>query len=418
MSVKQVIYLNTLLTDKQVDDICSQFVTPEPDNIENIIERISNIILLSNKHNDNQELIKSTINSLVKTSTSIKFTDLCCVVDGDDDIVPETFQDNNNTNYVSPISLKNIEDWKDPSKINLIKLLIVFGFFNNRYLIKTIGNQSKKTYENGEMITENSLALKKFFSDEIKVQMNNYYSNFDNFQLEFIGIGANKELVLSETLKLNKILQSELVCRKKFVLGEFDKYKKKICDIIDTRDKEERIFELFNKISFGKFVSTPSHSALKFLLYGTWETTKQNHRWLTELITYVNNNSDYSKKYLEDNLKINNSYFLLKDNKSKADLIKEVSKKLGLDNSYNKFVDFIFALGTYYKHGTYYKWYSKELDTINFFDTYKNKTWNEMSLEFQNNIFPNERSSEIISKLNEFHDFMDGFKNNMKYYLE
>jgi len=50
--------------------------------------------------------------------------------------------------------LKNIEDWKNDEKINVIKNLIISRSINKKTLLSLIGNQSKKTAQNGEIIDD------------------------------------------------------------------------------------------------------------------------------------------------------------------------------------------------------------------------------------------------------------------------
>jgi len=130
------------------------------------------------------------------------------------------------------------------------------------------------------------------------------------------------------------------------------------------------------------------------LLDNGWNDTKQNHRWLTELITFINNGSKECKEYLI-------SLFHLRpiensDNGSKKLLIKLVSQRRRLNTTrLNEITDFIFSIGNYYKHGTYYKWYQKEFDYIQLFEKNRNDNIQVSTLIERLNL-----SAEYIEPLN------------------
>ena len=66
----------------------------------------------------------------------------------------------------------------------------------------------------------------------------------------------------------------------------------------------------------------------------------------------------------------------------------------------NQIINFIFSIGIYFKHGTYYKWYNKEYGYIKLFEKYKNKSFNEnileLTLKINNNVEFNDYNSCII----------------------
>ena len=279
------------------------------------------------------------------------------------------------------IMFNYIEDWKDQKKINLIKLLIVFGYFDFDTLKQNIGNQSKKTYRNGEIINDSSLALKIFFgNNELKNQTNDFYSNLDIIREQIVKLGIDSEIIKDTTKEMVGLIHCELACREKHNKNELAQYSLKIADIVDTRLKEENFFQLINKIKFKKLVDETGHEALKSILFVNWDETKKNYYWLTQLITFVNNNSAECKEYLIKECGV--PMFNSTDNKTKANVIKTVAKNIGLnmENIY-QIVNFIFSIGIYFKHGTYYKWYNKEYEYIKLFEKYKNKSFGENILE-------------------------------------
>ena len=63
---------------------------------------------------------------------------------------------------------------------------------------------------------------------------------------------------------------------------------------------------------------------------------------------------------------------------SKCFLIREVIKKFNLSfRNSNEIIDFIFSIGTYFKHGTYFKWYYKQMKRIEIFEQYSSNTFDE-----------------------------------------
>jgi len=180
----------------------------------------------------------------------------------------------------------------------------------------------------------------------------------------------DKELIDNTIYEILKLIQANTVCSK-YDEKQLLEYKTKISDILETRDKEEQLFKLFNQLEYENLANEPNHEALRFLLENGWDETKEKYLWLTELITFINNGSLTSKEYLITRFQlrpIENS-----DYSTKKLLIKLVAKKSRLNiNRIDEIIDFVFSIGNYYKHGTYYKWYQKEIDYIILFEKNKN----------------------------------------------
>ncbi len=261
--------------------------------------------------------------------------------------------------------LKSIEDWKNDEKINVIRNLIISRSINKKTLLSLIGNQSKKTYQNGEIIDDASLPLKKFFDSSYKEKCSQFYIKLDEFK-ELFKNRPDKELIENTIYEILKLIQANTVCSK-YDEKQLLEYKTKISDILETRDKEEQLFKLFNQLEYENLASEHNHEALRFLLENGWDETKEKYLWLTELITFINNGSITSKEYLITLFKlkpIENT-----DYSAKKLLIKLVAKKSRLNiNRIDEIIDFVFSIGNYYKHGTYYKWYQKEFDFIQLFE--------------------------------------------------
>ena len=424
--------------------------------------------------------------------------------------------------YNQDIKFNYIEDWKDQKKINLIKLLIIFEYFDFETLKQTIGNQSKKTYQNGEIINDSSLALKIFFNNKLHStnnEFNNFYLKLDIIREDILKLDNseiiksdnseiiksddsdikldnseiiksdnsdikldnseiksdnsdiklddsdikldnseiiksddsdikldNSEIIKSDNsdnsdIKLNnseiksddsdiklddsdikldnsdiklddseiikldnseriknitkqmiELIHCDIVCREKYNKNELEQYSLKISDIIDTRLKEEIFFQLNNKIKFKNLVNENGHKSLKCILFVSWDETKKNYYWLTQLITFINNNNVECKEYLINECGVppfdlidnvtNDKTIKTANNKIKANIIKIVAKNIGLNmKNINQIINFIFSIGAYFKHGTYYKWYNKEYKYIKLFENYKNKLFSENLLE-------------------------------------
>lgn len=272
-------------------------------------------------------------------------------------------------NYImNDIKLNYIDDWKNESKINIIKDLITSGSIDRKTLLNIIGNQSKKTYRNGEIIDDKSFALQKFFDTIYRDKSSIFYTKLDEFILKIV----NNELFEKSVYDIIKLIRANTICIK-YNETQFLEYKMKITDILETRNKEEQLFDLFNRNIFKNLVIEPNHEALKYLLDNGWKETKEKYEWLTALITFINNGSISCKEYLISLF----NFKPIKDSdiKAKKLLIKLVVQRKNLNkNRINEIIDFIFSIGNYYKHGTYYKWYYKELEYIQLFEKYKGQT--------------------------------------------
>lgn len=312
------------------------------------------------------------------------------------------------TKESNTINLTCIEDWKNPKKINLIKLLIVFNFIDLNSLKGIIEKESKKTYKNNEQIRDSSLTLKKMFDVNFKKYITNFYSKLDLITLQLMNLGINKDIIKNYSREMVDMMQSDLICRNKYESEKLDEYTRKISDIIDTRDIESNIYSLANKMFFHSLVNKTNNEPLKFILNNTWEETKIKYRWLTELITFINNESPDCKEYLIYNYQIPNFNGI--DYMTKCDLIRNVVIRFGLNiDSINLINKFIFSIGTYYKHGTYYKWYNKELERIKQFDKYKLKSFDENLIDLASMITPHieiEEIQELIILVKEYYEYL------------
>jgi hypothetical protein len=268
------------------------------------------------------------------------------------------------------IKFNYIDDWKDDTKFNKIILLIIFNYLNDITLHKIIGNKSKKTYKNGDIINDNSLALKKFFDNEYKQFRYSFYKNLNVIMKNMEKCEFDLTKIENTMYSMIDIIQADIACRNKYNSGEYYEYKTRINDIVETRKKEDILFELYHKIVFKKLVNDDKHESLKYLLFNGWDATKNKHLWLINLITFINNGSEDAKDYLVNNIGINN--FTGSSEFDKKKLIEEVAKKVNLNTTQIKNISkYIFSIGTFYKHKTYNKWYKKELEAIETFDKYK-----------------------------------------------
>ncbi len=95
--------------------------------------------------------------------------------------------------------------------------------------------------------------------------------------------------------------------------------------------------------------------------YHSWQETENEYKWLTKLITFVNNGSLDAKQYVVEQG--------VPDSNNSNDLISNCCKHYKLNMKYiNVIISFIKSIGNYFKHGTYIKWYKKELDRILLFN--------------------------------------------------
>ena len=83
----------------------------------------------------------------------------------------------------------------------------------------------------------------------------------------------------------------------------------------------------------------------------------KEYMWLTKLITYINNGSMDAKMYLLN--------LGAKDSTNVNDIIIDIANIQKLNIKYiNVIISFIKSVGMYFKHGTYVKWYNKEMEMI------------------------------------------------------
>lgn len=361
-----IINIINISTSEQIDDICNNI-------INNIQENIYNQILNLPFYKKNMEFASWIGNKLID------------------------------------IQLNNIEDWQNQYKINLIKLLIVFGYIDKDDLHNNISKNSKKTYSNGIIINDNSLALKRFFNSNLKEQIDEFYINLDKISEQLVKLNIDIILIKDVFKLMIKQVEADIICRNKYNINEYEEYKSKIINILDTRLKENRFFELINKTKFKNLVNEPKHCALKCVLYDSFNETREKHYWLAQLITYINNNS--TKQYLIDNYQIQK--YIENDHKSKARIIHIVSQKQNLNmNNIDQIINFVFNIGLYYKHGTYYKWYLKEYEYIKIFDKNKNKSLDENLIELVSNIYSDiniESIQDLLKIMNKYRNIISEY---------
>ena len=63
----------------------------------------------------------------------------------------------------------------------------------------------------------------------------------------------------------------------------------------------------------------------------------------------------------------------------------------------------------YYKHGSYYKWYNKELERIKLFDIYKSKSFDENLIVMASKITPNielEEIQQLILLVKDYYEYL------------
>ncbi len=366
-TINKIINWSTILTNSQVSEICHELTSFSFDTENNLIDIVG--------HDITKQII-----TIINIERDIKHNDFKNFLKA-----PGNIQ----------IQLTCIEDWKSNSKLKLIKLLIGLDYLDKHVLMKLIGNQSKKTYASGQIINITNLAIKKIFDENFNNFINNFYLRFEAIRLELAKLGFDKDIISNTFREMVDLMQGHVICSEMFQNNELDGYKKQIADIILTRDKEEQLFMLYYKIYFNRLVSLPANSPLKYILNNTWEETKIKYLWLTHLITFINNGSENCKKYLIENYGIKD--FKGSGYGSKCFLISEVIKKFNLTNKHsNEIIDFIFSIGTYFKHGTYFKWYYKQMKRIEIFEQYSSNTFDENLIILVSNITSNTNIPEII----------------------
>ena len=379
-TINKIINWSIVMTNSQVGEICHE-LTNISDELEN---NLIDIVGLD---------ITKQIIPIINIDRNIKHNDLEKFLE-----LPDTY----------PIHLTCIEDWKSNNKLKLIKLLIGLDYLDKEILMGLIGNKSKKTYSTGQIINYSSLTIKKIFDPNFGNFINNFYLRFEAIRLKLVTIGFNKDLISNTFREMVDLMQGDLICREMFENNTLNEYKKNISNIIDTRDKEEKLFMLFYKIHFNKLVSIPAHKPLKHILEYTWDETKIKYLWLIHLITFINNGSQESKRYLIENYGIDNFEGI--GHGAKCFLIREVIKKFNLSNKHSyEIIDFIFSIGNYFKHGTYYRCYYKQMNRINIFEQYSTNTFDENLIILVSNITSDIQIPEIIQLIglvNEYYSYL------------
>ena len=381
------------------------------------MEGLRNINLLANSltFEKTRELCEKLINHI-----SLKRNDLLNYVD--EEICKDLFLRARIQNYKKQQELREIlvhhpelkftyvEDWKDENKLKFMALLISLNYVDQNCMHEIVGNKSKKTYRNGIVINDQSLSLQKFFDKDFR----SYAKDFNRALVNIVSKIATQEdkeynKIENSLFDMVFIIQSEVICRDKYNKEELEDYKQKILDIIETREKEDVLYDLFNKITYLRLVNdNPNHEPLKFLLFNSWTETKERYLWLTELITYINNESKESKEYLVNVIGVRDHQNHNK-NIVKCNLIEDVAEIKNLNMNMIKYIkNYMFSKGNYHKHRTYNKWYMKELEAIKLFEKYKNI---ELSTNIKNLIEENTVNEDIKVELeNLFQDYYENVK--------
>jgi hypothetical protein len=366
-TINKIINWSTILTNSQVSEICHELTSFSFDTENNLIDIVG--------HDITKQII-----TIINIERDIKHNDFKNFLKA-----PGNIQ----------IQLTCIEDWKSNNKLKLIKLLIGLDYLDKHVLMRLIGNQSKKTYSSGQIINYTNLTIKKIFDKNFNNFIDNFYLRFEAIRLELTKLGFDKDIISNTFREMVDLMQGHVICSEMFQNNELDGYKKQIADIIVTRDKEEQLFMLYYKIYFNRLVSLPGNSPLKYILNNSWNETKIKYLWLTNLITFINNGSENCKKYLIEHYGIKK--FEGSGYGSKCFLIREVIKKFNLSyKNSNEIIDFIFSIGTYFKHGTYFKWYYKQMKRIEIFEQYSSNTFDENLILLVSNVTTNIDIPEII----------------------
>ncbi len=378
-SISKIIELNNIFSDVKYEEY---FSNPNATTSE-LKKYLENFLRPENTQKSNLDVVK-ILDNLINSPGFIKNMDY------------REYINNSNTNGIENLKLKYIEDWKNLTKINLIKILISFGYIScTNYLLELVGNQSKKTYLNGNIINHETISRQRLLNIDSNNNYVQYFTKLEQIVTKISHKGIPKENINTITREISYLIHANVACTS--INKSLEEHKNDINNIIYTREQEDKIFDLFYKVHYNELVNDSKNSPLKFLLYNGWEKTKIKYYWLTQLITFINNNNSECREYLILNYQL--PYFEETNYKTKCWLIKEIIKKLDLQViQSNTIINFIFDIGNYYKHSTYNKWYKKELSRINMFEKYKDKTFEENIFELVNQI-PLERSTNEISEL-------------------
>ena len=104
-----------------------------------------------------------------------------------------------------------------------------------------IFNYQKRIDKNNEQIRESSLSVKKMFDVNFKAFITNFYSKLDSLTLRLVNLGANKEIIKNYSREMVGMMQSEFICRNKYVEGKLDEYTTK-----ELKDIQNKIFNTSN----------------------------------------------------------------------------------------------------------------------------------------------------------------------------
>ena len=296
--------------------------------------------------------------------------------------------------------LYTIEDWKNTVNVNRIRFLLLLDALDKKTFHEIVGHQSKKTVGDGTIIDVASLAVKKMCNEEYQRYSTSFYTRLDGIRLQ-CNYSINKGID-----NMLKQIQSEIACRSKYESHTLEEHKHKLLDSIETRTIEAELFALFYKNRYKQLISVPGHTALHFILYHTWSETKEMYPWLTHLMTYINNSSAESKTYLMKHLDIRHF-------KNKQDLIIQTAQKVRLNIKYsNEIINFVFDIGNSFKHGTYIKWYRKELDLITLFEQYQDQTIQQYFTSMIDSLFEQNENDNV--KQNVLDMMMEHYMNMMR----
>ena len=127
-------------------------------------------------------------------------------------------------------------------------------------------------------------------------------------------------------------------------------------------------------------------------------------------ITFINNYSKTSKAFLIKEFNLND--FDGTDDDTLNTLIENVANKVGLNMEKKEQINkFIFAMGTFYKHGTYYKWYSKELEYLDLFENFKNNNFEDNLMILMNKFNIDNKHEDSIQLLDLMKNYLILLKN-------
>ena len=358
--------------------------TLSSDELDIIINNFNNI-----EHSKLDVNISNQIIALQKVSSYFKKTELNYLINNQEEIKQQ-------------LKLYFIEDWKDMKKINKIKILLLLDSLDKNMFNELVGYKSKKTYLSGFIMDTNALSVEKFFNHEYNIYSKQFYTKLDTLIPKIANTcGIEYNIIKEITDLIYKLIQSEIVCRNKYLTNNLIEYKNKISDIINTRNKEAKLYSLLYEKIYSKMFSHPDNSALKYIMYNEWSDIKKNYLWIAQLITYINNSSQDAKEYLL-NLGIIYSSNI-------KDILRQLIIKFNLNmKNLKEITDFIHNIAENFKHGTYIKWYVKEFNYIELFEQYQNNSLNQniLMLIDKLNISNIELKNQLVNLMLEHYSVM------------